>query len=90
MTKRAHYTSQFKKDFKRCNKRGYDMQRLIDAMKSLEEDKKLPAKNKDHSLKGDYSKSRECHIGPDWLLIYQLFDNDITFVRTGSHSDLFI
>ncbi len=90
MIKRVHYTSQFKKDFKRCKKRRYDLQRLIDVMKLLEEGEKLPASNKDHNLKGDYSESRECHIGPDWLLIYQLFDNDITFVRTGSHSDLFL
>jgi mRNA interferase YafQ len=90
MIKKVHYTSQFKKDFKQCKKRGYDMQQLVDVMKLLEEGKKLPAKNKGHILKGNYGESKECHIGPDWLLIYQLFDNDITFVRTGSHSDLFI
>ncbi|MDZ7837809.1 MAG: type II toxin-antitoxin system YafQ family toxin [Actinomycetota bacterium] len=90
MIKKAYYTRQFKKDFKHCKKRGYDMQQLINVMKLLGESKKLPVKNKDHNLKGNYSKSRECHIGPDWLLIYQLFDNDIIFVRTGSHSDLFL
>jgi len=90
MIEKVHYTSQFKKDFKRCKKRGCYMQRLIDVMKLLEEGEKLPASNKEHNLKCDCSESRECHIGPDWLLIYQLFDNDITFVRTGSHSDLFL
>ena len=90
MIKKVHYTSQFKKDFKRCKKCGYNMHQLVYVMKLLEQGNKLPAKNKDHSLKGDYSKSRECHIDPDWLLFYQLFDNNITFVRTGSHSDLFL
>ena len=90
MIKKVYYTSQFKKDFKRCKKRGYDIEQLVDMMKLLEHGNKPPAKNKDHGLKGDYSQSRECHIGPDWLLIYQLANNDITFVRTGSHSDLFL
>jgi len=90
MIKKAHYTRQFKQDFKHCKEHGYGMHQLVKVMKLLEQSKKLPVKNKDHNLKGNYSKSRECHIGPDWLLIYQLFDNNIIFVRTGSHSDLFL
>ncbi len=49
----------------------------------------LPEKNKDHNLTGNYVSCRECHIQSDWLLIYQLFDNDIILIRTGTHSDLF-
>jgi mRNA interferase YafQ len=90
MNKNVHFTSQFRKDFKRCKKRGYDMQQLKDVMKLLEKGEQLPLKNKDHNLVGDYNKSRECHIGPDWLLIYKLFNTEITFVRTGTHSDLFL
>jgi mRNA interferase YafQ len=90
MSRNVHYTSRFRKDFKRCKKRGYNMQKLKDLMKLLEEENNLPAKNRDHNLSDNYNKSRECHIGPDWLLIYQIFDNDITFVRTGTHSDLFL
>jgi mRNA interferase YafQ len=80
MSRNVYYASQFRKDFKVCIKRCYDMQQLKNVMKLLEEDRKLPAKNKDHNLRGNYNKSGECHIGTDWLLIYRLFDNDIIFV----------
>ena len=89
MNKNVRYTSQFKKDFKLCIKRGYNMQQIKSIMKLLENGKQLPEKNKDHNLTGNYISYRECHIGSDWLLIYQLFDNDIIFIRTGTHSDLF-
>ena len=89
MNKNVHYTTQFKKDFKQCIKRGYNMQKIKSIMKLLESSRELPEKNKDHNLTGNYPYCRECHIQSDWLLIYHLFDNSILFIRTGSHSDLF-
>ena len=89
MSKNARYTTQFKKDFKLCIKRGYNIQQLKSIMKLLENGKQLSEKNKDHNLTGNYVKFRECHNQSDWLLIYQLFDNDIIFIRTGTHSGLF-
>jgi mRNA interferase YafQ len=65
------------------------MQQIKSIMKLLESGTQLPEKNKDHNLTGNYGSCRECHIGSDWLLIYQLFDNDIIFIRTETHSDLF-
>ena len=84
-------TSRFKKDIKRIQKRNYELESLRKIIKLLAEGKELPAKFKDHTLKGKYSSCRECHISPDWLLIYE-YDNDVLYlylVRTGSHSDLF-
>ncbi len=89
MNKNVRYTTQFKKDFKLCIKRRYNMQQIKSIMKLLESDKQLSEKNKDHNLAGNYVNCRECHIQSDWLLIYQLFDNDIILIRTGTHSDLF-
>ena len=89
MSKNVRYTAQFKKDFKLCIRRGYNMQQIKSIMKLLESGKQLSEKNKDHNLTGNYVYCRECHIQSDWLLIYQLFDNDIIFIRTGTHSNLF-
>ena len=89
MNKNIRYTTQFKKDFKLCIKRGYNMQQIKSIMKLLESGNQLPEKNNDHNLTGNYVNYRECHIQSDWLLIYQLFDNNIIFIRTGTHSDLF-
>jgi len=89
MSKNVRYTTQFKKDFKLCIERGYNIQQIKSIMKLLESGKQLSEKNKNHNLTGNYVKCRECHIQSDWLLIYQLFDNDIIFIRTGTHSDLF-
>jgi len=85
------YSAQFKKDYKRCQKRNYNMQNLISVMSDLEEEKPLAPKHKEHPLHGNYVNCLECHVEPDWLLIYQI-DNDVNelyFVRTGTHSDLF-
>ena len=84
-------TTQYKWDLKLARKRGLDENLLDDIIKLLINEKPLPAKNKDHMLVGNYRGCRECHITPDWLLIYSV-DNGInllTLVRTGSHSDLF-
>jgi mRNA interferase YafQ len=83
------YTNRFKKDYKRAIKRNYDIS-LIDAvMKDLINEIPLEEKHKDHLLIGDYEGCRECHVKPDWLLIYQVGNGIIVFERTGTHSDLF-
>ena len=84
-------TSKFRKDVKRVTKRGLDMSLMAAAVQILLEEKPLPPKYNDHELKGVYSGFRECHILPDWLLIYQVDKGALilTATRTGSHSDLF-
>lgn len=84
-------TTQFKKDYKLALKRGLRIELLKDIIAALADGEKLPEKNKDHSLTGNWSGYRECHILPDWLLIYRLEDDVLvlTLARTGSHSDLF-
>ncbi len=85
------YTSRFKKDIRLCKKRNYNFSELKLVIEILEITGKLPEKYKPHTLSGNFSKHWECHIKPDWLLIW-LQNNDskeITLVRTGTHSDLF-
>jgi mRNA interferase YafQ len=85
------YQAAFKKDYKRIVKRGYDMRLLEKVIELLANQKPLPEKNRDHQLSGDYAGCRECHITPDWLLIYEVVDEELILylTRTGSHSDLF-
>ena len=83
------YTTQFKRDYKLQLKRHKDLNLLDKIMTALANEENLPDHNKDHRLQGDYSEYRECHIEPDWLLIYKVEKADIYFVRTGTHSDLF-
>ncbi len=88
---KVRYSSKFKKDFKLIVKRGYNISLFEEVLGLLREETVLPEKYNDHALKGDYSGHRECHIAPDWLLIYKK-ENDfitLTLTRTGSHSDLF-
>lgn len=84
-------TSKFQKDLKRIKRRGYDLSLLSNILKLLENGESLPEKNKDHKLSGNYEDCRECHITPDWLLIYEIVDNELILIltRTGTHSDLF-
>lgn len=84
------YHTMFKKDFKRIKKRGYDISRLEKIVELLANEVPLPEQFKDHNLSGNYNGFRECHIAPDWLLIYQVNNNELVLVlsRTGSHSDL--
>lgn len=84
-------TAQFRKDYKRMKKRGKDMTLLKDVINSLLNEEKLPDKNRDHALVGKYLGFRECHIEPDWLLVYEITGDSLTLVanRTGSHGDLF-
>lgn len=85
------YQAAFKKDYKRIVKRGYDMRLLEKVIELLANQKPLPEKNRDHQLSGGYAGCRECHITPDWLLIYEVADEELILylTRTGSHSDLF-
>ena len=84
-------TTQFKKDYKLAVKRGMKIDLLKDIIAALAMGEKLPEKNKDHALTGNWVGHRECHILPDWLLIYRIEDDVLvlTLARTGSHSDLF-
>ena len=84
-------TSQFKKDVKRAEKRGKDMAKLKAAMELLIDGEPLPPEFMDHPLRGNFAGTRDCHIEPDWLLIYTLSekDNYVRFERIGTHSDLF-
>ena len=82
-------TSQFKKDVKRLQKRGKDMALLKNIILILASNQSLEAKYRDHTLIGNFYGTRECHINPDWLLIYQMSDDAIVLVRTGSHAELF-
>ena len=91
MKYRIRPTARFQKDLKRVQKRGYDLSLLTVILKKLADGETLPEKNRDHSLSGDYSGCRECHITPDWLLIYEVADDELILylTRTGTPSDLF-
>ena len=84
-------THQYLKDLKLARKRGLDESKLNEVILKLVSGEELPKKNRDHSLSGDYKGFRECHISPDWLLIYSkdITVRIVTLVRTGTHSDLF-
>lgn len=83
------YTSQFKKDFKRMRKRGADIKKLHEAIEKLVNEEKLDARYKDHPLQGKFAEAHDCHISPDWILIYAIVGNALRLIRTGTHSDLF-
>ena len=84
-------TAKFRKDLKLAEKRGYDMELLRQVIQTLLAEKELDRKYKDHILHGEYEGSRECHITPDWLLIYETNEKDavLAAMRTGTHSALF-
>ncbi len=86
---RAITTKRFNQDLKLAKKRGKELEKLRKLMELLISKQKLSEKYRDHSLRGDYVNYRECHIEPDWLLIYKIEKDSILFARTGSHSDLF-
>lgn len=85
------YTSKFKKDFKKMVKQGKPIHELEKIITLLQKQEALPEKHRDHSLTGNYIGFRECHITPDWLLIYQVKEEQLilALARTGSHSELF-
>lgn len=84
-------TTQFKKDYKAAVKRGFDIAPLKKVITLLANGEQLEPQYRDHSLSGNYSGYRECHVKPDWLLIYKITEDVLmlTLYRTGSHSDLF-
>lgn len=85
------FTAQFKKDYKRAVKQGLDVELLLDVVELLAQEVPLEPRHKDHSLGGNYAGFRECHITPDWLLIYKKEKEKLLLVltRTGTHSELF-
>jgi mRNA interferase YafQ len=83
------YTNRFKKDLKLMVRRGNDFDNIKRVIRDLVEEKVLAPKYRDHVLIGNFKARRECHIEPDWLLIYRLDESRIIFERTGTHADLF-
>lgn len=90
---KLEFQGQFKKDYKLAIKRGFDVKQLQEVITLLAEEKVLPAKYRDHALQDskEYKGMRECHIQPDWLLIYKVYKDTLILqlIRTGTHSDLF-
>ena len=84
-------STRFKRDLKTASKRGYNLELLNDVVDKLASRQQLPDKNRDHELSGDYAGFRECHVAPDWLLVYRVDEEDLILylMRTGTHSDLF-
>ena len=85
----ASFTTQFKRDLKRAKRRGKDTDKIKAVMSKLIDEEILEERYRDNALIGNYIGRRECHIEPDWLLIYKLQDDEIIFERTGTHADLF-
>lgn len=85
------FSNQFKRDLKLAVKRGYDLDLLDEVVTKLANRETLPKKNRDHNLTGKYEGFRECHIQPDWLLVYRIDETEIILFlsRTGTHADLF-
>ncbi len=81
--------ARFRRDMKLAQKRGKDMAKLREVILMLVEGEPLPPRYKDHALSGEWGHYRDCHIEPDWLLIYKVDGEDLYLVRTGTHSDLF-
>ena len=87
----VRFTNQFKKDLKLSQKQGKDVDKLFAVVEKLANGEPLDDKYRDHTLTGDYKGCRECHIEPDWLLVYEIFDDMLVLLlnRVGSHSELF-
>lgn len=82
-------TNHFKRDYKKAKKRGHNVAKLLEIITRLSGGEKLEPRYRDHRLGGEYPDCRECHIEPDWLLIYRLTEEELVLIRTGSHADLF-
>lgn len=91
MKYRVSYSGDFKRDFKRVKRQGCDMEKLERVLELLVNGEKLPSKYRDHKLGGEYLGTRECHVAPDWLLIYEVIEDELVLylTRTGSHAKLF-
>ena len=83
------YTKQFAKDLKRMQKRGKSTEKIKKVIRKLVNEEPLATSYKEHKLIGNFRGRRECHIEPDWLLLYKIVEPEIIFERTGTHSDLF-
>lgn len=83
------YRNVFKKDLKKAEMRGKDMQKLLDIIEAIRKKEPLDPKHRNHKLKGKYVGLWECHIEPDWLFVYEIIDNILFCHRTETHSDLF-
>jgi mRNA interferase YafQ len=83
------YEGRFSKDIEKAKKRGKDMAKLYNIVTLLVAKKALPIKNRNHKLVGNFKDHWECHVEPDWLLIYKKTSTTITLIRTGTHADLF-
>ena len=89
MIKQIEESTKFGKDLKRAKKRGKDLGKLKRIVADLFEGKELHPKHRDHALIGNWYPSRDCHIEPDWILIYTIEGETLRLERTGTHSDLF-
>lgn len=91
MNYKVIWTARFKKDYKLAIKRGLDIERIDNVIRTLAKGQQLSEEYNDHLLSGNWKGYRECHIQPDWLLIYRIECNKLvlTLTRTGTHSDLF-
>lgn len=87
----VEYTNRFKKDLKRCVKRGLDIRKIYEAVKLLEEYGELPVQYSPHKLSGNMANQWECHIQPDWLMLWEQHEGEMVllFLQTGTHADLF-
>lgn len=84
-----HYTTQFKKDYKRIKKQNKNLSKLRAVIEKVVGGQVLEPKYRDHQLSGNWNGHRDCHIEPDWILIYKITDDNLFLERTGTHSDLF-
>ena len=87
--KNIFQTSQFKKDFKKVRSRGKDLEKLKILVRAISTGDPLESRDYDHPLSGKWTGSRDCHVEPDWVLIYRIDGDSLYLERTGSHSDLF-
>lgn len=87
--RKPNYTTQFERDLRLQERRGKDLAKLKEALAALINEEVLAERYRDHPLRGNFKNRRECHVEPDWLLIYKLVGEEIIFERTGRHSDLF-
>jgi len=86
---KIHYTTQFKKDYKRIKRQNKDPQKLENVIKNILSGQGLDPQYKDHPLSGNWKDHRDCHVEADWILIYRITTDDLYLERTGSHAELF-
>ena len=86
---RPRFTTAFRRDRKRVGRRGKDLQKLDSMLRRLVMEERLEPRYRDHKLAGEWQDCRDCHIEPDWILIYLAAGGDITFIRTDTHAELF-